>query len=127
MRVKFCVSGLAAWGLVATLLAINDAAAKPLVVSWGGAGSFKSKPAPSPKAPPHRASYMRPWFRGIYAGYAPWYFNGAYLPSIEETLLPERLDPYLPPPRGLDCQRSVETVTVPTESGGERTINVTRC
>jgi len=122
--VKMCVPGLTALGVVAVLLMPNEAAAKPVGV-WGAPGLFKAKPVPFQKPHVHHSAFRRPWFGGLYVGYAPYYAPSSYMPVIGDP--PERLDPYLPPPRGLNCQRSWETVSVPSEYGGERTINVTRC
>jgi hypothetical protein len=130
MCVKMSVPGYAAaLGVAVFLLVPNEAAAKPNGAKWGAPGLFKGKTAPfmKPHVQADRGAFRRPWFGGLYAGYAPYYFPASYMPVVGDAPPPERLDPYLPPPQNLICQRSREAVTVPSEYGGERTINITRC
>jgi len=45
----------------------------------------------------------------------------------EVSYPPLRIDPQIPPPAGLSCRRTRETVTVPAENGGIRQVTITRC
>jgi Ni/Co efflux regulator RcnB len=53
---------------------------------------------------------VSPYTADVLPGYFPW--TGYFLTGL---------------PRGLDCRRSQETVTVPSEAGGVRQIVVRRC
>ena len=67
------------------------------------------------------------------AGYWPFYGGGIVaVPPYADVNAVNYVQPptivYVPlPPQALTCHHSVETVTVPSESGGTRAISVTRC
>jgi len=60
--------------------------------------------------------------------YSPYdYTPNYYTEPVGDISLPQRLDPYIPPPPPLSCHHSQETITVPSEDGGDRQIRITRC
>jgi hypothetical protein len=122
---KTCVPGFAALCVAAVLLMPNEAVTKTAGVNFGAPGPFKAKGVSFQKPHGHHGAFKRPWFGGLYGAYAPYYFPESYIPVGGTP--PETLAPYVPPPRSLNCERSRETVSVPSEFGGERRINVTRC
>ncbi len=74
----------------------------------------------------HRAPFRRqvPWYGSGGVAYDPYPYYTAYgvgQDVIQKVVLPPE------PPRALTCQRSQQTVTVPTDEGGTRQITVTRC
>jgi hypothetical protein len=128
MRVKLCSASIAAVLAIAALIfAPADATAKPLGAGWGAPGKIKPWHFAKPWARHHRRAFRSAPFAGFAAGYWP-PFDPAYnLGVIVDGPRSQRLDPYLPPAASLTCQRSREIVTVPSETGGERQIVVTRC
>jgi len=82
---------------------------------------------------PYRHTYRYSPFGGFGLGYAsnfytPYDYTPNYFiePAGDVSLL-QRIDPYIPPPPPLSCHHSQETVTVPSEDGGDRQIRITRC
>jgi hypothetical protein len=70
----------------------------------------------------HRAFGYFPYaqYGGVVATYSP----GDVVGSIPLPLLP---DPVIPPPPGLTCKHSLQTLMVPSEEGGTREITIRRC
>src|SRR5215510_13189569 len=94
---------------------------------FGARAGTSFKPGFANRLFANRGLYRRyPWAGGIIAT-APYpYFGldflGAPMPSA-----PMLLSAPPEPPRALSCQRSQETVVVPSEDGGTRDIRVVRC
>lgn len=124
----------AALGLAAVLLV-------PIEVTATGSGihSFHSSPIKffRPFRHHHRHHGFKNWNNwnnwnnGLYAGYGyPGYY---YMPSYSSAPVSDETgsvsgDPIIPPPPGLNCQRSRDVVTVPSAvDGSARQITITRC
>lgn len=130
MCVKLCAASVvAALSVAAFVLTPDAAAAKPGGVGWGAHGALKFKTAhfAKPWALHHRRAFRRAPFGGFVAAYWPGFYPGYDIGVIADGPPSQRLDPYLPPAAGLSCHHSRETVTVPSENGGERKISVARC
>ena len=128
MGVKMCVFGFSAvLGVAALLLTPQTAGAKPGGAKWGAPGLSKGKSFIKPHAGPHRGAHRRAPFHGLVAGFAPDDYAASYLRVTGDAPSSGRHYLYLPTPQNLNCQRSRETVSVPSEYGGEQTISVTRC
>ena len=74
------------------------------------------------------------WNNGLYAGYGYYaYPSSYYTPGYStdpgsDVTGSVSLDPIIPPPPGLNCQRSRDVVTVPSAiDGTARQITITRC
>jgi hypothetical protein len=109
------------------LLAPSGAVAKP---GGGGSGAhpFHSV-GPRPPLARHPGAF-RPHRPGAFRGF-PWFGGGVVSETYQPTYPTEPplqmfVLPPEPPP-ALDCHRSHETVTVPSEDGGTREIKITRC
>jgi hypothetical protein len=128
MRVTLRTASIAAVLSVAALISMPaEAAAKPFGAGWGAPGKIKPWHFAKPWARHHRRAFRRAPFAGFVAGYWPGYDPGYDFGVIVDGPRSQRLDPYLPPAASLTCRRSYEIVTVPSETGGERKIGVTRC
>jgi hypothetical protein len=116
------VCAVAALSIATGSLMPNGAAAKAFGSHHGhGIGSKFSK------GHGHRAFGYFPYSQygwgyggGVVATYSPDDVVGA----IPLPLLP---DPIIPPPAGLSCSHSQQTVEVPSEEGGTRMITIRRC
>ena len=121
-----CAASIAAaLSLATSLLTPVAVAAKSGGAGLGARSSLTAKPTLLTRPPVlhHRRAFNRGPLGGIVAGVAPYY----YIAAAGDVPLLEGLDPPPPPPRVLSCRRSQETVTVPSEDGGERQIRITRC
>jgi hypothetical protein len=82
----------------------------------------------------HRHHGFKNWNNGLYAGYGYYGYPGSYyMPSystdpVSDVTGSVSVDPIIPPPPGLNCQRSRDVVTVPSAiDGSARQITITRC
>jgi hypothetical protein len=122
----FTVAAAVTLGLAATLL-------MPVKVTASGLGSHSFHVSHLKFLKGHAILHHRRNFRhgnnGLFAGYSGYSYWPTYStePAFEET--PSvRVDPAIPPPPGLSCERNREVVTVPSEAdGGTRQITITRC
>jgi hypothetical protein len=122
MGVKVFTAGVAvAVGTAAFAFSANAVAAKP-----AGLGAIKAWHGGKHFAFHHRRAFRRAPFAPFFTGFVPSYYGDTVAPFIAEPTV-QRIDPQLPPPYHLSCGRSRELVSVPSESGGERKIVVTRC
>lgn len=122
----FTIAAAVALGLAATSF-------MPVKVTASGLGSHSFHVSHLKFLKRHAILHHRRNFRhgnnGLFAGYPGYYYWPTYSaePAIEETSSVQ-VDPVIPPPPGLRCERNREVVTVPSEAdGGTRQITITRC
>ncbi|HSV25263.1 MAG TPA: hypothetical protein VLJ17_19815 [Xanthobacteraceae bacterium] len=127
----FTLCAAAALGLAAALL-------MPTQVTAIGSGmhSFHSSPIKFFRPFRHHHHHhgfknWNNWNNGLYAGYG---YPGSYtIPSYSTDPVGDvtgsvSVDPIIPPPPGLNCQRSRDVVTVPSAiDGSARQVTITRC
>jgi hypothetical protein len=108
-RIVIC-GAMAAIGVSACLIAPDGVAAKGF-----------------PHAGLHRAHQhmYRPYGSYGYGGPVATYTSGAYAQPV--IVVPAQAAPAAAPVPAPHCTHSRETITVPSETGGERQVTITRC
>ena len=96
-----------------------EAAAKPMGAGLGLQKSHSARAAHTHRPHHPRAFPYYPFYGGDFGTY--------YMPADINSPLMTTFAPPVEPPRALTCQRRHETVDVPSEFGGTRTITITRC
>jgi hypothetical protein len=110
---------------VAILLsAPYEVAAKAGGAGFGAHPFFSHRPMLSRRPfTNHRAFRGFPWLGGGFVSTYP-YFEPDYVNGTPPTDVVYSVPQ---PPRALNCHRSIETLTVPSEDNGTREIKITRC
>lgn len=131
----FALCAAAAFGLAATLLMPTEVTA----VGSGMHSSHHSSPIKFFRPFRHHHHHhvfknwnnWNNWNNGLYAGYG--YGGAYYMPTYsdgpsEDITGSVPVPTIIPPPPGLNCQRSRDVVTVPSAiDGTARQITITRC
>jgi hypothetical protein len=117
---------------VGLIVAVGFAASSfaPLAVAAKESGARHFAKSASFKHAPVRRHYRIVAHRRYddgFLGYGYYLADDDFIAPIGGDFPPLRLDPVIPPPGGLTCTRSRETVTVPREDGGTQQITITRC
>ena len=105
---------------------------------WGGGGHFVRGGFPGRAFAITRGRFVHPFhknfaFRRNFAAGALWpYYGYDYVPTdayadMDSTAYPGMVGFVPQPPPAPACNRSEETVTVPSEGGGTRQIKIIRC